>query len=77
MAGGAGDFAQIPSAAVNGGDDTQRHVDAVQHRALFDMYLNETHIAGRIALQRRDVFGIQASVLHGLSHADAIFVGLI
>ena len=52
MAGGACDFTDVPATSIDGGDDTQRHIDAVQHRALFYVYFNKTQVAGRIAFKR-------------------------
>jgi hypothetical protein len=77
VAGHADHFAHVAHAAVDGGDDAQRQVEFVEHRALLDVHFDEAEVARRIALDLRNVFGLQAGVLHGLAHGDAVGVLLV
>ena len=77
MAGHTGHGAAVAQAGVDGGDDAQRQVQGVEHRALFDMHLDKTQVVARIAFQGRDVFGAQPGLLHGFAHAHAVGVELL
>ena len=77
MAGGADDFALHAHAAVDGGDNPQRHVQLVEHRTLLNVHFDKAQVVSRLALQLRDIVNIQARVLHGLAHGDAVGVFLL
>ena len=77
MAGGADDLALHAYAAVDRCDDAQRHVQLVEYRALLNVHLHKTQVVSRLALQLRDVVNVQAGVLHGLAHGDAVSVFLL
>ena len=77
VAGGADDLALHAHAAVDGSDDAQRHVQLVEHRALLNVHFNKAQVVGWLALQLGYVVNVQAGVLHGLAHGDAVGVFLI
>ena len=74
VAGGADDFTKVTHAGVDGGDDAQRQVQRVEHRALFDVHFDKPQVLRRVALQRGNGlqgFGFASAepgVLHGLQH---------
>ena len=77
MAGRAHDFAQVAHAAVDGGDHAQRDVHFVEHRALLDVHFDKAQVLRRVALDFGDVVDVQARVLHGRTHGDAVGVLLV
>ena len=60
VAGHADHLAGVAHAAVDRGDDAERQVELVQHRALLDVHLDEAEVARRIAPQRGDVVDVAA-----------------
>ena len=77
VAGHAKDIHHAAHAAVDRGDDAERQVQLVQHRALFDMHLDKAEVIRRVALEFGDVVHTQPGVLHGLAHGDAVGVFLV
>ena len=77
MAGRTGDLAQVAHAAVDGGHDTQRHVQFVEHRALFYVHFYKAEVVVRVALDAFNIGHVQAGMRHGLAHSDAVSVLLV
>ena len=76
MAGRAHHLAQIAHAAIDGTHNAQRQIHFIEHRALFDVNLNEAHVVGWIALDVGNFLFVQAGIFHGLAHRDAIGIRL-
>ena len=77
MAGRADDLALVSHAAIDAGHNAQRQMIFVEHRPLLDMDLNEPQVLCRVPANVGDVIDAQTRVLHGLSHGDALSVGLL
>ena len=84
MAGHARDFPHIAHIAVDGRDHTQRQVQLVENRPLFNVQLDEAQVVRGVAFETCNAcqhgFGAQpdthSRVLHGLLHGHAIRIAL-
>jgi hypothetical protein len=79
MARHAAHLAREADAAVDRGDDAERHAELVEHRTLLDVDLDEAEVVGGPALELRDGARArrEAGVAHRGAHRHAVGVDLV